>query len=85
MPLISAASGHCASLSCQVALSLSYLVPGTVATTVLAFGLWQDSLVLKGMEFPLNYILPTRVSLEEQFPTGALYPVLLLASDQPST
>lgn len=49
MPLMSAALDHCASLACQVALSLSYLVPGAMAITVLAFGLWQDSLVLKGM------------------------------------
>lgn len=69
MLLTSAAPGHCASLSCPVALSLSYLVSGAAATTVLAFGLWQDGLGLKAMKFPLNYIPPcfwtTRVPLED--------------------
>lgn len=89
MPLPSAAPDHCASLSRQVAFSLSHLVPGAMATMVLAFGLQQDSLVLKGMKLPLNCIPPyfwtTWASLEVQFPTGAAYQALLLALDQPST
>lgn len=52
-------------------------------------GLWQDGSVLRGMKFPCNVILPcvwaTQVSLKEEFPTDAVYPVLLLPSGQPDT
>lgn len=44
----------------------------------------DKSLVLKEMEFPLCF-WTTCLCFEAQFPTGAVYPVLLLASDQPST
>lgn len=57
------------------------------ATTVVTFGWWQDGSVLRGMKFPCNVILPcvwaAQVSLREEFPTDAVFPVLLLASGQP--
>lgn len=41
------------------------------------------------MKFPCNVILPCvwaiRVSLKEEFPTDAVYPVMLAASGQPDT
>lgn len=80
---------HISGSVCQPVLSGCIVTLLAGATTAVTFGLWQDGSVLRGMKFPCNVTLPcvwaTQVSLKEEFPTDAVYPVLLLASGQPDT